>query len=139
MATSQELIGLGLPSVLANLLANHLQNPFTVQGGSAGSATPMPGPSRVFVVTASNAGSGCVLPLVNGDINQSNRTDEIKILNLLSASIVVYAANTAQGSLSTMYVSNASVAGLTGVSVASGGSLILIPVSVSTWMGIRGA
>ena len=139
MATPDDLLGLGLPPFLARLIGNPNDTVIS-SGATAASATKLRGGNRHYLVTASNSGSGLLMPQVGGDLSVAALNgDVMMITNLLSASVVLYFANTVKGSATTIYVDGASVAGATGVSVATAKPLLLRPVSASTWIGLRSA
>lgn len=140
MATANDAIGLGMPPALARIVMHHAENAVVASGAAIASATAVPGGNRYILVTASNAGNGIALPAVSGDINAgAQRADQIMVQNILSAAIVVYIPNTAQGSVTTIYMDGGSIVGTTGVSVAQGKPIILVPITVSTWIGSRSA
>ena len=129
MAGKTNLIGLGMPYMLAELLANGREF-ITAQGSTFGSASSI-GPKNYFsVINASNSGNYVALPNVGGDPG-CLLADEFKIVNLLSASIVV---TTPSGT--TIYYGGVSTTGTTGVSVAGGKIGTFYPVSPSVWAGM---
>lgn len=136
---AEDLIGLGLPWQLAQGLG---VNPTTVtsSGAAVGSATQIGGDQRFVYVNASNAGSGVKLPQVGGDgAGKGARIGSPYVIaNLLGAGVAVYAANTEQGLSVVIYAKGASVVGTTGVSCNAAQPLVLVPVTVSTWIGING-
>ncbi len=139
MANGEDLIGLGFPHFLSRMMGGH-NDVVSSQGSTIGSATPLLGGYRHYLVTASNSGSGLKMPQVGGDIGVAAlRGDMWMLTNLLSASVVLYFANTVKGSAVTIYVDGGSVVGTTGVSVAAGKPLLLRPISASTWVGLRSA
>lgn len=133
MATKTDLMGLGMPPALANNLG-FTPVIATAAGAAVGSATQIGGKQYITFVNASNSGSGLRMPQVTGDEQGALLGDEFNIFNALSANIVIYAANTAQGSAVTFFGNAASAAGTTGFSIATGQMVTMFPVTVSTWM-----
>jgi len=131
MATPVDLMGLGVPFFQAGKLGTFVTS-VTCAGTTAGSATVLPGQQGLYVVTASNSGSGIALPPVGGD-KGCLLGDSIAIANYQGQPIAVYANNNAAGSAVTLQGRNASTAGTTGVSVASAVMGTFWPVTISTW------
>ena len=125
MATAQDLIGLGMPWPLANVLQ---QTPILTSavGATAGSAYQM-GPSPMEVVVSGT--SAVALPQVGG---QSGITLGVPyaVANLTSAAISVFTEPNVKGSVVTMYARGTS--GVQ-VSVAGGTTAFFFPVTISTW------
>lgn len=136
MATKQDWMRLGMPWGQASRLG-FTPVIATCQGAAAGSATQIGGNQFLTFVISSNTGSGMKLPQVTGDEQGALLGDEFNIFNSLSAAIVIYAANTAAGSAVTLFGNAASVAGTTGVSVGTGQSITMFPITVSTWITAR--
>lgn len=137
MARAQDLIGLGMSPFLARQLGNGPHS-VAVAGTSAGSATQIGGDQHLVYVISSNSGSGLALPPVGGDTG-TLLGNPLTIANLLGATIQIYAANNAQGSVVTLWPNGASVVGTTGFSVSAGKSITLLPISASTWIGLSSA
>lgn len=137
MAKSTDLIGLGMHPFLARTIGDD-PTVATAAGASAGSATSLNGKNSVIYVNASNTGSGVLLPGIGGD-NGALLGDDIKIANLLGAAIQVYAANNGLGSAVQIYMDGGSITGTVGFSVTSGKAVIMTPITVSAWIGIRSA
>lgn len=128
MAGKTNLMGLGMPFNLAELIANGREF-ITAQGSTRASANTI-GPKNYFsVVNATNSGNYVNLPAVGGDTG-CLLADEFKIVNLQSAAVVVTGDST-----TTIFYNGASVAGTTGVSVAGGKIGTFYPVSSSVWAG----
>lgn len=123
MPQATDLMGLGMSHQLAGKVGNNVAT-VTAQGATFASATSIGPDVKVAAITASNSGNFVALATVG--IRQL-LGDEIKIMNLLSASIVVTAP-----SAITFYGGGVSTAGTTGVSVATGTYTIFIPVTAST-------
>lgn len=139
MATAVQLMGVGMPPILAHLIG-HQNDVFTSQGSTYASANKVQGGNRHILITASNSGSALAMPQIGGgDVGSCTLGDNMIFTNILSASVVLLFNTTSLGSATTIYVDGASVTGLTGVSVASAKPLLLRPVSVSTWVGLRSA
>lgn len=142
MATARDYMNLGVSSPLARRLPGTGTLPVatSVGGSSSGSAVGIGGNNYKVFITASNTGSGALLPQVGGQLSASAGAllgDEFWITNGLSATIAIYAANTAAGSAVTLYGQAASVAGTTGVSIGTGQTGIFTPFTASTWLYIR--
>ena len=135
MARPSDMMGLGMSAHLAKIVGVHVSS-VTAGGSSAGSATQIGGNNRTVIVNASNSGSGIKLPAVNADTGVLIG-DELIIANLLSAAVQCYAANNALGSVVKIFMDGGSIVGTTGFSVSSGKPVIMVPITVSTWIGIR--
>lgn len=109
----------------------------TAFGATIASANQMGGTQ--FLTFVNTGTSALALPPVTGDERGALLGDEFNIFNATSAAIVIYANNTAGGSAVTIYGQAASVAGTTGVSVPTGQLMTLFPVTVSTWVMVRGS
>ena len=131
MAKAEDLMGLGLPHFQSRRIGIN-QASIICGGGSAGSATAINGYIRSVYVTASNAGSGLVLPSVGGDGALLN--DQFFVTNMLGAAVNVYAPGTA----TFLSPDGASVAGTVGVSVSSFKTALFMPITATTWIGMRG-
>lgn len=138
MATPSDLSGMGMSFGLSRQIGNE-NDTVTGQGASFASATPVVGGNRHLLITASNTGAGLAMPAVGSDFPAARRGDMMMFTNILSASAILYFANTILGSVTTIYVDGGSVVGTTGVSVASAKPLLLRPISLSTWIGLRSA
>lgn len=136
MATKQDLMGYSMTPNLANRIG-FTPVIATAVGASQGSATQIGGTQ--FLTFVNTGTSSLSLPQVTGDEKGALLGDEFNIFNATSAAIAIYAANTAQGSAVTIYGQAASVAGTTGVSVPTGQLMTLFPVTVSTWVMVRGS
>lgn len=141
MATKQNLSHMGMPVFLARAIGN---TPVvtSVGGATAGVALPIAGDQFITMITASNGGSGLKLPQVGGDWAANAGAllgDEFKIFNALAVTIQIYCDNNALGSAVTMYINAASAAGTTGISLPTGEMAIFVPVTVSTYIGMRGS
>lgn len=139
MVTKTELMGLGIPPIVAELLAN---TPIRTSafGATQASAAPMAARSQLIMITATNNGSGISMPLPTGDPTNgagAANGDVFFVMNALSANIQIYSANNAQGSAVTFFVNAVSAAGTTGFSLAAGNMAVLMPVTGSTWVGIK--
>jgi len=135
MATKENLIGLGVPAILADRIGT---NPsfVTAYGASPASANPIGGSQFITVVMTGT--SSLRVPQIGGN-DGALVGDEFWVVNLTAASIKVYALSTYLGSAVTFYQKGTSVVGATGMSVEAGGSVILKPVTMSTWVGVAGA
>jgi len=135
MAQPLDYMGLGENPQLA---ARYAFTPVlaTAYGTSSGSAHQIVG-SQYFTI-ANSGTSSFKLPLVNSDTG-ALLGDRYIVGNLTSASVAVYAANNANGSVVTLYTTGASTAGTTGVSVGVGSLVEFIPVTVSTWVVAYGS
>ncbi len=134
MATKSDLMGLSMSYPLADRMG-FTPVIATAFGTSAGSANQIGGTQ--FITFVNSGTSSLKLPQVTGDEQGALLGDEYNIFNATSASIAIYAANTAQGSAVTIYNNAASVAGTTGASIATGQMMTLYPVTVSTWMAVK--
>ncbi len=135
MATIQNLMAFGMAPALARRIASP---PFsvTVGGGSVGSATGMIGHNGVAYVVASNSGSGMVLPSMGGEVSNTAGMlggDSLQVINLLSASVVVYAPGTM-----TFTGDGASTAGSVGISVAANRAALFTLLTTSTYAVLKG-
>lgn len=141
MATKNNLAHLGMPVFIARALGN--TPVITSVGGSAASvASQIAGDQYITMVTASNAGSGLKLPQVGGDWGANSGAllgDRFWIFNALAVTIQVYCDNNALGSAVTLSMNAASAAGTTGLSIPTGEMAVFIPVTVSTYIGMRGS
>lgn len=136
MATKSDLMGLSMSHMLADRMG-FTPVIATAVGATIGSATQIGG---VQFLTFVNTGtSGLKLPQVTGDEQGALLGDEFNIFNATSAAIVIYANNTAAGSAVTIFGQAASVAGTTGVSIPTGQLMTMFPVTVSTWVMVRGS
>lgn len=135
MSTPSNLMGLGLPHMLASRLGVHVEL-VTVAGATAGAARQIPGRPGIYYVNASNSGSGVALPLVGGDTPTGGALlgDGYTVANIIGATIYVYANNNAAGSAVTLFGRGLSAVGTTGVSIATGVNGFFQPISISTWV-----
>ena len=125
MAKKSDLAGLGMSYPLAALLGAGSDNA-TAQGASQASATAIGGQQYFVTVTASNSGAGLSLPTVGGAYG-CLAGDEFWIVNLLSASAIVYAPTGF-----TLYGSGAATTGTTGVSVGTNSMSVFKVISASS-------
>ncbi len=132
MARSLDLMGLGLPHILAGRVGDD-PTPATATGQTVASAVQLGGLPSIWYVNASNSGSGVKLPPVGGDTG-CLLGDDITIANLLGATIYVYASTNAAGSAMAMYGNATSATGSTGVSLISGAVAMFQAITVSTWL-----
>lgn len=132
MATPNNLIGLGVPAIQAGRLGMAIVS-VTVAGATAGAAKQLGGLPGIYVVNASNSGSGVALPLVGGQTG-ALLSDEFIIANIVGATIYVYANANSAGSAVTFYGDGVSTAGTTGISVATGFNAMFRPITMSTWI-----
>ena len=130
MARHADLMGLGLNNQLALVLA---KSPViaTAYGTSVGSANQIQG-TQYFTICLTGT-SSFALPQVTSD-RGAYIGDQFVVANMSSAAVAIYAANTAQGSVVTVYSSAVSTAGTTGVAVPAGAVANFQIVSVSTWV-----
>lgn len=137
MANPENLMGLGLPPILARVLANGVYT-ITATGSTAGDAKQIPGVPGVYFVNAGT--SAVVLPLVGGDppLGGALLGDKFYISNI-AASLVVFAANNSKGSVVTVYGNGISVVGTTGMSLISGWQGLFMPITISTWFSGKGS
>jgi hypothetical protein len=132
MATKLDLVGLGTPPLVADLMGD-TPTLFTASGSTAGSAAKIPGTQYTTVV---NTGTSAVkLPQVGGDgIGYGGVLGaEYKIVNLTSADISVFISNNDKGSAVTFFASAISVVGTTGVTIVPGRVFVTYPLTISTW------
>ena len=132
MATPQNLNGLGVPNFQAARLGMSIVS-VTVAGATAGAAKQLGGFPGIYVVNASNSGSGVALPLVGGQAG-ALLSDEFIIANIVGATIYVYANANSAGSAVLFFGDGVSTAGTTGISVATGFNAIFRPITMSTWI-----
>lgn len=132
MATPSNLMGLGVPNFQAGRLGMAVTS-VTVAGATAGAATQLGGFPGIYVINASNSGSGVALPQVGGQ-NGSLLSDEFIVANIIGATIYVYANANDAGSAVTFYGDGVSTAGTTGISVATGFNAMFRPITMSTWI-----
>ncbi len=137
MATPENLMGLGLPHILARVLGNGVYT-LTATGSTAGDAKQIPGIPGVYFINAGT--SAVVLPLVGGDGPTKGALlgDKFYISNI-AASLVVFAANNDKGSAVTIFGNGISVVGTTGLSLVSGWQGLFIPITISTWFSGKGS
>lgn len=135
MARPQDLMALGLPHFLAARVGMNVQL-VTCGGGSAASATQIPGRQGIYYVNASNSGSGVKLPLVGGEGVSGGAclADAFTVANIFGATIQIYADNNAAGSVVTFFGVGVSTAGTVGVSLGTGKMTTFFPITVSTWI-----
>lgn len=130
MATAQNLMAYGMAPALARALG---RTPAAIAcaGSSVGDAGKITIDSKVAYCIASNGGSGLALASVGGDAGFL-LGDLVSVTNLVGANVTLYAAN---GS----FVGNGatSVDGATGIAVSTGQTVLLEPISVSTWAFVR--
>lgn len=132
MATPNNLIGLGVPAVQAGRLGMAIVS-VTCAGATAGAAKQLGGFPGIYVVNASNSGSGVALPQMGGQTG-ALLSDEFIIANIVGGTIYVYANATGLGSAVTFYGDGVSTAGTTGISVATGFNAMFRPITMSTWI-----
>jgi len=137
MASPENLMGLGLPAIIARVLGNGVYT-ITATGSTAGDAKQIPGIPGVYYVNAGT--SGVALPLVGGDTPTGGALlgDKFYISNV-AASLVVFAANNAKGSVVTIFGNGVSVVGTTGFSLVSGWQALCMPITISTWFVAKGS
>jgi len=137
MATPDNLMAFGVAHNLAQI-QGAIPVITSVFGTSVGSAAQVGGNQYITVINASNSGSGLKMPQVGGDGVGKGALlgDQYWVTNLLGASIAIYIANNALGSAVTIYGNGVSIAGTTGFSLQLGQSVIMRPVTVSTWIKI---
>jgi hypothetical protein len=128
-------MGLGISPFLANRLANTPTN-ITAGGTSLGSAAKIGPFQQLVVVTGTNGGSGLRLPQVAQPDTAGQDTallgDDFTVLNLLGATIQVYASGS-----TTIYVTGQSATGTTGVGIDPGFQGAFLCVSATTWTLIK--
>jgi len=137
MANPENLMGLGLPPIIARYLSNGVYT-ITATGSTAGDAKQIPGIPGIYFVNAGT--SAVVLPLVGGDPPTGGALlgDTFQVCNI-AASLVVFAANNAKGSAVTIFGNGISVVGTTGLSVVSGWQGYFYPITISTWFMDKGS
>ena len=119
----------GMNHLVAGALARHVAVA-TAYGTSVASANKIAGTQYfTFCLTGT---SSFALPQVTAN-GGAYLGDEFFIANMSSAAVAVYIANTAAGSVVTIYGSAASTAGTTGVAVPAGTVGRFVVVSNSTW------
>lgn len=139
MATKQNLMAYGMSSPLARRMG-YTPKLFTASGASQASAPGIGGDSYLTVINATNSGSGVQMPQVGGQVAATSGAllgDSFYIWNLLTASICIYAANNSLGSAVTFYGNGVSAAGTTGISVPTGQSVQIMPVTISTYVYLK--
>ena len=132
MTQKSDLIGLGMNSILANVLGVTPVLTSAV-GATIGSATQIGGADYLTVFVTGT--SGAKLPSVGGDGILIG--SPLAIANITAAAIQIYAVNNASGSAVTFYGRGSAIAGTTGVSLGVNQVALLWPVTVSTWIGIN--
>ena len=130
MALTTDLMGLGEAHMLSRLYA-FPPVLATAYGATLASANQIGG-AQYFTVATSGT-SALKLPQVNADTG-CLLGDRFVIGNTTSASIVVYAASNAAGSVVVLINPAGSTSGATGVSVGIGSLVEFIPITVSAWM-----
>jgi len=137
MANPENLMGLGLPHMLARVMANGVYT-ISAEGATAGAAKQIPGVPGVYFVNAGT--SGLALPLVGGEPPTGGALlgDKFYISNI-AATLVVFANNNAKGSAVTLFGNGISTAGTTGISLVSGWQALFQPITISTWFYSKGS
>lgn len=140
MTTKADLVGLGTPPMVADVLGD-TPTLFTAVGTVVGSAAQIPGNQFTTVV---NAGTSAVkVPKVGGDAytlgSGGKLGSEYRIINMTANPISVFAASNDAGSLVTFIASALSVAGATGITTPIGRMLVMVPITVSTWVVLGSA
>ena len=134
MATASNLMAFGMAPDLARRIGVTTVS-VQSQGASRASANGILGHNAFAYVTASNSGSGIVLPSVGGDLTAFDGAllgDTIGVANLLSASIVVYAPTGM-----TFTGDGASTDGATGISVATNRTAQFYPLTATTYAVVK--
>jgi len=134
MAKKSDLMGLGLPVFLAQRLSNE-PAVATAVGATINAAYVIGGDQYLtFVITASAANAGVVVPAVGGEgaMNGALIGDEFKIVNMSAAAVNVWVND-----CTSFLVGGVSVSGSVGVSVSVGGGIVCYPITSSTWVGLR--
>lgn len=126
MALKRNLMGLGMPASLSQILAAS-SLAFTVSGATRASAPSMQIAEYFTYINASNSGSGAVLP----DLTKEGMllSDKYTVVNLLSATCQIYAV----GSQTFIGNGNASIAGSVGVDVQPYKVAEFNVLTASTW------
>ena len=129
MTTSDNLIGVGVPSLHARFLG---RNPgaVTAVGSSLASAAAIQRDTQVAIVTGTG---GVALPPIGGDTG-CLLTDEYAVVNRTASDISVYAPGGVQ-----IVASGASATGTTGCIVSAATVTKFIACTVSLWAGLKGA
>lgn len=138
MATATDLMGLGVGHLMALRVGWNVYS-VTAQGASLASANPVGSYNSLVFVNSTNSGSGVKLPQVGGDNPGVLLGDEIAIINTLGATIAVYATTNALGSSVSIIGMGAATAGTTGVSIPSNCVGYFQPITISTWLLVRGS
>ena len=138
MARKADLMGLGLPPLLARRMATE---PTLVIGGgtSVGSAVQIGQDQYLVCVTASTgSNSAVVMPQIGGDGPNAGALlgDDFIINNQCSGSTIVYIANNASGSVVSISSASALTAGTTGVSVGTHRTMTMYSITSSTWLAL---
>jgi hypothetical protein len=142
MATAQNLMAYGMASPLARRMG---RTPVITSacGATSGLASLIGGAQYLTLVTITVGGSssaGLVLPQIGGQVSATSGAllgDDFFIQNNTVGSILIFAANNALGSAVTLYGNAASAAGTTGISAPTGQSVLLRPITVSTWVYMK--
>ena len=130
MAKPEDFMGVGLQARPAALLGM-TPTIVTAYGATLASANQIGG-NQYFTLV--NTGTSALkLPPISGDPG-ALLGDRFVIANLTSASIVVYAASNAAGSVVVLINPAGSTSGATGVSVGVGSTVEFMPITVSAWM-----
>lgn len=130
MALKTDLTGLGMPPMLANIIASGV-TAVIASGASRASAAAIGNSNRMVYITATNAGNGVVLPSIGGDSGGNLGAllgDVYNVMNVLSATLIVYAPSTV-----TFIGTGSSLAGSVGVSVATNTNATFRVLTSSTW------
>jgi len=108
--TPRQVTAYGATLASSNAIGNQTQLAYVVAGGTSGLKLPNVG-----------GDAGCLLG------------DDITVANFLSATITVYASNSA-----TISGYGVSASGNTGVAIATNNSAIFFPVTTTSWMVVFG-
>jgi hypothetical protein len=137
MATKQDLMGLGVPYPIANLQGVGPDTLVAV-GTAVGSAAQIGG--QAFVTKVLTGTSAVKVPLIGGDTG-CLIGDIFALVNLSAASLSLFAANNALGSVVTFLpaATGTSAAGSTGLSVGTGRTAVMQAITVSCWAVFCGA
>lgn len=141
MAEAEDLMGLGENQALAQIYG---KTPvlLTATGSTAGDAAAITN-GRFVVVNGGT--SGVRLPQAGGDgtgganNNGALMGDMYVVANITGATIVIFANNNGLGSAVTIYGRGTSAVGTTGFSAQAGIPVLLMPVTISTWIAFASA
>lgn len=130
MVQRAELMGLGLSHNLANQLGIDPQV-CTAVGATQGSAYQINRQQKLVSVISTNSGNYVNAPSVTAG---AHLCDLFVVNNQTAGSIVVTASSGVNFSFG-----GSSIAGTTGFSVASQNTVLLMAVSASSWVALKGA